>query len=73
MRPQWFTLPTGSSDPNVPLIPFDEMWDADRFWIPLLLADRHFIGRTDFGKRGETFDLLRYWVGVNASDPIPDS
>ena len=35
-------------DDDLPPIPFDEMWGSDRFWIPLLLANRHFVGRTDF-------------------------
>ena len=31
----------------VPLdeIPYDEMWDDDRLWLPLLLENRPFIGR----------------------------
>ena len=25
-------------------LPYDEMWEDDRFWMPHMLAGRHFIG-----------------------------
>lgn len=31
MRPEWFSLDR---------IPFDKMWDDDRFWLPLILEDK---------------------------------
>eukprot|EP01039_Chlorochromonas_danica_P006145 gene6145-6767_t len=36
MRPQWY---------NEKEIPFDAMWPDDRFWLPLLLAGKSFLGR----------------------------
>ena len=73
MRPQWFRIPkdpaavvdaVSVADDDLPTIPFDEMWGSDRFWIPLLLAKRSFIGRVDFGQPEEgKFNLLRWWFG----------
>ncbi|KAF5352176.1 hypothetical protein D9758_009204 [Tetrapyrgos nigripes] len=39
MRPEWF---------EVEHIPFDNMWEDDVFWMPLLLEDKPFYGRVDF-------------------------
>lgn len=36
MRPQWFTLDA---------IPYEAMWPDDKFWLPLLLADKKFYGK----------------------------
>lgn len=47
-----------------PSIPFDDMWGSDRYWIPLLLAKRNFVGRTDFGCENDVFALQRWWFGV---------
>jgi hypothetical protein len=71
MLPSWFRIPNDHSvttdDDDVPPIPFDEMWGSDRFWIPLLLANQHFVGRTDFGQQEEgKFKLLRWWFGVDS-------
>ncbi|KAF9519147.1 hypothetical protein BS47DRAFT_1288729 [Hydnum rufescens UP504] len=30
-------------------IPYDDMWQDDRMWLPLLLANTKFVGRVDFG------------------------
>lgn len=36
MRPQWFTMDA---------IPYEAMWPDDKFWLPLLLADKKFYGK----------------------------
>lgn len=75
MLPSWFRIPkdhsvTGDDGDDVPPIPFDKMWGSDRFWIPLLLANRPFVGRTDFGQKEEgKFKLLRWWFGVADLEP----
>ncbi|KAF7348438.1 7,8-dihydro-8-oxoguanine triphosphatase [Mycena venus] len=43
MRPKWFD----TTD-----IPFDQMWDEDRYWLPLLLSKQSFSGRADFEREG---------------------
>ncbi|KAJ7669011.1 hypothetical protein B0H17DRAFT_1087093 [Mycena rosella] len=53
---QWF---------NKGEIPFDNMWDTDRYWLPLLLAKRPFSGRADYEKKGEDFILKKWWFGIN--------
>jgi len=39
MRPQWF---------GVDEIPFHEMWQDDKHWFPLFLADKKFMGKFMF-------------------------
>jgi len=39
MRPQWF----GEED-----LPFDEMWQDDKHWLPLLLQGHTFVGRFEY-------------------------
>ena len=39
MKPQWFSAAE---------IPFDAMWPDDRYWMPLVLADKKFRGRFVF-------------------------
>ncbi|KAF7326372.1 7,8-dihydro-8-oxoguanine triphosphatase [Mycena venus] len=46
MRPKWFD----TTD-----IPFDQMWDEDRYWLPLLLSKQSFSGRADFEREGEKY------------------
>ncbi|MBU2219211.1 hypothetical protein KKG15_01845, partial [Patescibacteria group bacterium] len=36
MKPEWF---------HIDEIPFMEMWPDDKYWFPLFLKDRKFIGR----------------------------
>ena len=71
MRPQWFSVNSGGSQTNVDScsydtseIPFDQMWEDDRFWMPLLLAKQPFAGRADFKKEGEIFSPKKWWFGV---------
>ncbi|KAJ7070309.1 NUDIX hydrolase domain-like protein [Mycena belliarum] len=54
MRPEWF---------DASQIPFDNMWDTDRYWLPLLLAKHPFAGRADFEKEGDSYILKRWWIG----------
>jgi 8-oxo-dGTP pyrophosphatase MutT (NUDIX family) len=39
-------------------LPFDEMWEDDRHWVPLLLEDKAFSGDFYFNEAGDK--LLRY-------------
>jgi 8-oxo-dGTP diphosphatase/2-hydroxy-dATP diphosphatase len=57
MRPEWFDKSN---------IPFDNMWDTDRYWLPLLLDKRRFSGRADFERDGDTFTLKKYWFGIDS-------
>ena len=45
MEPQWF----GSHE-----LPFEEMWQGDRKWIPLIQQGKMLKGRINFGTDGET-------------------
>lgn len=58
MKPRWFSLDD---------IPYDEMWPADRYWIPLLLAEKKFLGMIKFGQDKRT--LLDYQI--QAVDQLP--
>lgn len=74
MRPQWFFHPSDGSvlalehDASMPPIPFSDMWDTDRYWMPLLLTRRKFVGRADFGQSGDKFTPQKWWFGVD-NDP----
>jgi 8-oxo-dGTP diphosphatase / 2-hydroxy-dATP diphosphatase len=39
MRPQWYTEET---------IPFDKTWPDDKYWMPLFLSGKSFLGRFDY-------------------------
>ena len=43
--PEWFPLDA---------LPYDEMWDDDRLWVPLLLAGKRFRGEATVSADGET-------------------
>ncbi|KAJ7057802.1 NUDIX hydrolase domain-like protein [Mycena amicta] len=58
MRPEWF---------DKTRIPYDSMWDTDRYWLPLLLSNKHFAVRADFEQENtEKYVLRRWWVGVDS-------
>ncbi|KAF7300703.1 S-adenosyl-L-methionine-dependent methyltransferase [Mycena chlorophos] len=57
MLPEWF---------NKANIPYEKMWDTDRYWLPLLLAKTPFAVRADFDRQdAETYVVRRWWVGVD--------
>jgi len=41
MKPEWF---------HVDNIPYDQMWSDDKYWLPLLLAEKKFRGNFIFNK-----------------------
>jgi hypothetical protein len=47
------------------------MWEGDRFWIPLLLAKQHFVGREDFGMVNGVERMLRWRIGVLKEHKVP--
>ncbi|KAJ7143343.1 NUDIX hydrolase domain-like protein [Mycena crocata] len=55
MRPEWF---------DVTDIPFDNMWDTDRYWMPLLLSKQPFCGRADFERNGGKYIVKKWWFGI---------
>lgn len=55
MRPKWFA--TGDTS-ELPPIPYDRMWADDVFWMPMLLADKPFVGRADFA---EDNTIQKWW------------
>jgi hypothetical protein len=58
MRPEWF-------DTNN--IPFDNMWEEDRYWLPLLLSKQRFSGRADFEREGEKYSAKKWWIGIDST------
>lgn len=75
MKPEWFSI--ASENHHAPLdspsfyshLPFDRMWEADRYWLPLLLSGHPFSGRADFVKVGESSKPRRWWFGVLSTNP----
>ncbi|KAF8880071.1 hypothetical protein BD779DRAFT_1446525 [Infundibulicybe gibba] len=68
MKPHWFTTQSDvqahSGPGGPPQIPFDQMWDSDRHWFPLLLSAKPFVGRADFTQSGDVFSPHKWWFGV---------
>jgi len=72
MRPEWFSaIDTQSleisptTDATFPPIPYNSMWPDDIYWMPLLLANRPFVGRADFDTdTSGKYKMLRWWFGV---------
>jgi hypothetical protein len=54
----------GSSYENEDLspIPWDQLWEDNQHWLPLLLAGKHFAGRADF--EPGFGNMRRWWFGV---------
>ncbi len=52
MKPRWFPISK---------IPYDKMWPADKYWIPLALAQKQFTGKFIYNSKNEivSFSL---WV-----------
>lgn len=72
MRPEWFSAVEPQSlevseatDVILPPIPYDSMWPDDVHWMPLLLANRPFVGRADFvADDSGKYRMLKWWFGV---------
>lgn len=66
MRPEWFDVPD-SVEQNSP-IPWERMWADDRYWYPIMLSGKYFVGRVDFSESvedgDEKYTLQRWWFGV---------
>jgi hypothetical protein len=45
MKPEWFSYTN---------IPFESMWPDDKYWIPIMLKGKSFIGRFDFAEVNST-------------------
>ena len=46
MCPQWFKKNN---------MPYDEMWSADRYWMPLLFYQKKFVGEVHFKEEGVAY------------------
>ncbi|KAI9511618.1 hypothetical protein F5148DRAFT_1169213 [Russula earlei] len=72
MRPEWFSAHDDHPleipeipHPSLRPIPYDSMWPDDVHWLPLLLANRPFVGRADFvNDTPGKYNMLRWWFGV---------
>ena len=66
MRPQWFdtTDTVGTTGTEHRPIPYNEMWEDDVYWFPLLFERKYFVGRADIMQNGEDFTLHRWWFGT---------
>jgi len=72
MRPEWFSAVDAHSlevsektNAVLPSIPYDSMWPDDVHWMPLLLANRPFVGRADFDTdTSGKYTMLKWWFGV---------
>lgn len=60
--PAWF---------DVDDLPYDEMWEDDRHWFPLLLAGEPFRGLVAFDAPGETMQTCDLETGVAFDRPDP--
>lgn len=76
MRPQWFSVAEDASEPTaadprpLPSIPYDQLWETDPYWFPMLFSNTPFRGRADFKMDSEKGKLLPYkwWFGVLGED-----
>ncbi|WP_267642648.1 8-oxo-dGTP diphosphatase [Haloarchaeobius amylolyticus] len=58
--PEWFRQDS---------VPYDQMWEDDRYWLPHLLDEESVHGRFDFDDDGD--ELLAYELTVGESLPAP--
>lgn len=54
--PAWFPIDA---------VPYEDMWDDDRHWFPLLLEGRRFRGLVAFDAAGETMETCELETGVS--------
>lgn len=87
MKPCWFDIPKEGTDYNLlrtsllqqqqqqtqeDVIPLHKMWIDDPFWLPLLIAGNHFVGRVDLDStvippghdKPHSSNLLRWWFAT---------
>ena len=53
MRPRWF---------GVDFIPYKEMWDDDKYWMPLFLEGKNFSGKFLFDTEGS---MISHEININ--------
>lgn len=63
MKPEWFST-TSDTSAELPMIPFDRMWETDHVWLPLLISDKPFVGRADFVGEKDQSKPFKWWYGV---------
>jgi hypothetical protein len=58
-----------ASDDSLPALPYDLMWPDDRFWFPVLIQGRKFIGRADFihDEKG-VWRMQRHWFAASTQN-----
>lgn len=70
MRPEWFDIPD-SVEQSSPT-PWESMWAADRYWYPIMLSGRYFVGRVDFTESivdgVKRYTLQRWWFGARDTE-----
>ena len=71
MRPTWFSIEQEGAKSDTPAIPYDQMWEDDRYWMPLLLSKQPFMGRADFKQEGDKFSAKKWWFGILAESEAP--
>ncbi|VDB92476.1 unnamed protein product [Peniophora sp. CBMAI 1063] len=72
MIPQWFSTGAASAgivagDEGLPAIPYEQMYQEAKIWVPLILAGKHVVGRIDFVPNASAerkYDMRRWWFGV---------
>ncbi|TFK28534.1 hypothetical protein FA15DRAFT_633793 [Coprinopsis marcescibilis] len=63
MKPEWFsTLPEGTD--GLSSIPYSKMWETDECWLPLVIANKPFVGRADFVGDKDKSKPYKWWYGV---------
>ena len=72
MRPVWHSTGAAiaaseASAEAFPAIPYEQMWQDDIHWMPLMLSKKPFVGRADFvqnpTKPGE-YEMRKWWFGI---------
>ncbi|KAF5318452.1 hypothetical protein D9619_010845 [Psilocybe cf. subviscida] len=61
-----------TSEEEHPGVPYENMWETDIVWLPLLFSGKKFIGRADFVQTADKFEPRKWWYGL-VLQPEPDS